>query len=805
MTTGSFGLAAMASPLPSIDWTLAELAGVWATDGQMIRCPLPGHDDRTPSFNLWDADEDGVPRRFGCFGCGRKGDVVDLVAELEGLSVDAAVARCAELYEQESGKAYERPKAPKQKAPKRDLAAVYEELREAEGDDERETLVALLRSKRIHGEEAEQYVHDQWGWTGVADGVVAVPHRNADGNLSGIKYRAGERKWSEDGSRPYELYGAWRDRGLERVVVCEGESDTVWAAWQLRDEAIDVFGLPSGASQQVRDEWLALLKDREVTIAFDSDDAGMKAAAKWVDVRSGTLVVRLPEDEDLLSCGIPVHEVLDRASVPRRYAGLVAIEDGIFVKAVKDGFAPIADFAFEPIRELLTEEGPAWEGRIIGDRELSLIRASDLHSASSLTKWANKNGRSWTGGTGPAVQGVFNYLASSSAYLPLERATTKAGKIGRSYVWPGGCIGPDSLRYIAPAYGDAKLDTRLKLETGPWDPRALKALETMNDPGVMATIIGWTVASLLRGANAPAPPLFVSGESGAGKTNLLSTLLKSLGYETETNLTTTTPYGVDCMINSTIGFPVWFDEYRGGAREDSMSRLRQMLRDAYYGQPSIKGGMTMQATELTEVSTWAGIVVSGEMSSYETSHRDRIVMIELDPAARNRAPYDFLQTRGVTAGLGRALLEFLVTWSIFEVRPTGGADLPDRFRDTLGFVMAGWDAWRHFRWKAGLRDEPVGPDLSLLSTGRREHEDPWLEALKACEGVPARNSGDEIVVQMNEGVRIIPSEVIVEAKRIGIELPARSNELVAWLKRRYDVVEIRVGTRRAKLARGMEL
>jgi hypothetical protein len=52
---------------------------------------------------------------------------------------------------------------------------------------------------------------------------------------------------------------------------------------------------------------------------------------------------------------------------------------------------------------------------------------------------------------------------------------------------------------------------------------------------------------------------------------------------------------------------------------------------------------------------------------------------------------------------------------------------------------------------------------------------------------------------------VIPSEVIVEAKRIGIELPARTNELVAWLKRRYTVEETRVATRRAKFVRGMVL
>jgi DNA primase len=41
---------------------------VWFT----ARCPLPDHEDKTPSFYLY------PPGRFHCYGCGRFGDVVDL-------------------------------------------------------------------------------------------------------------------------------------------------------------------------------------------------------------------------------------------------------------------------------------------------------------------------------------------------------------------------------------------------------------------------------------------------------------------------------------------------------------------------------------------------------------------------------------------------------------------------------------------------------------------------------------------------------------------------------------------------------
>ncbi len=36
------------------------------------RCPLPTHEDKTPSFYIY------PPGRYHCYGCGRNGDVVDL-------------------------------------------------------------------------------------------------------------------------------------------------------------------------------------------------------------------------------------------------------------------------------------------------------------------------------------------------------------------------------------------------------------------------------------------------------------------------------------------------------------------------------------------------------------------------------------------------------------------------------------------------------------------------------------------------------------------------------------------------------
>lgn len=800
----------LGAALPPLDWTLAELTGVWAEQGEMISCPLPGHDDSSPSFNMWDPDEDGVPQQYGCFGCGRRGRVIDLIMEVEGVDEAGAYTRAAELADKESSEQYERKKQPKpKKVPRRPLADTYRLILEAMDVREFAALHEFMKLKGLRGEALESYAQEEWGWASSGDWIT-MPHYALGKEMTGIKQRhkngEGKRRRNVEPSEFPALYGTWRDKRKPRVLLCEGETDTVWAAWSMRDsDDVDVLGLPSGAGQFVSREWLDVLKDREVVVAFDADDSGFKAAARWCDARPGTLVARLPEGEDLLSCGIPVAEVMDRATEPLSHSGMVDVTDGVFVRHTQQGDAPVGDFSFTPVRELITEEGPAWEGTISGRRDVSLIRASDLQTATSVTRWANKHGRSWTGSS-PAAQGVFNYLASHSAFLPLEMASTKAGKIGRSYVAPGVCIGADRIRYIAPGFGDAGLENKIRLEEAPWDPFALVMLERMNDQSTMAIILGWLCATLIRGMRAPAPPLFISGESGAGKTNLLATLLSSFGFSTETNLTTTTPFGVDSMVSSCVGFPVWFDEYRGGARVDSMERLRQLLRDAYYGQTSMKGGMKTQATELTEVTTWAGIVVSGEMSSYETSHRDRIVMLDLDPDKRGKDEYRWLQEKERTRGLGHALLTFLANRpaSLFKVEPLGSEDLPDRFRDTQGFVQAGWDAWLEFRWANGVQEDVKGPDFTLLSQSRKEHEDPWLEAIRACEGVYDRNNIG-IVEQREDGVVILPQEVVVEARRVGIELPARANELVQWLKRRYRVTDVRVGTRRAKFVEGMKL
>lgn len=53
-------------------------------------CPMPDHDDSSPSFGV--NQENNL---FHCFGCGNKGDIIKLVQKVEGLGFIEAIQRLA--------------------------------------------------------------------------------------------------------------------------------------------------------------------------------------------------------------------------------------------------------------------------------------------------------------------------------------------------------------------------------------------------------------------------------------------------------------------------------------------------------------------------------------------------------------------------------------------------------------------------------------------------------------------------------------------------------------------------------------
>jgi hypothetical protein len=285
----------------------------------MSSCPLPGHQDDTPSFNLWAEDEDGFPIRFGCFGCAVTGDVVDAIQFARGVGfLEACRVAVDELVPALAASSWapaERVAAPRSDpAIDADLRAVLDRI--AGCDD----LEAFLSSKYPDPGAILSYAYMAWGWGTFRTPAPTVyfPHRDWGRRFTGIRYRSIRKestRWTERGSRFPALYGAWRDQGRPAVLLCEGETDTVWAAFQLARDSRpwDVLGLAAGAAQKPPEDAVARLRGRRVLLAFDSDMAGRIATARWREALDETLVVPIPEGEDVLSCGIPIQTLIEGA------------------------------------------------------------------------------------------------------------------------------------------------------------------------------------------------------------------------------------------------------------------------------------------------------------------------------------------------------------------------------------------------------------------------------------------------------------------------------------------------------------
>jgi hypothetical protein len=87
------------TPLKDIGiFDVLESLAIYAPDNVKSRhrpqivCPLPDHDERSPSFTIYPEDN-----TWWCFGCGQGNDAIDLVQKMTGLDFRGAVDHLAEL------------------------------------------------------------------------------------------------------------------------------------------------------------------------------------------------------------------------------------------------------------------------------------------------------------------------------------------------------------------------------------------------------------------------------------------------------------------------------------------------------------------------------------------------------------------------------------------------------------------------------------------------------------------------------------------------------------------------------------
>jgi hypothetical protein len=169
------------------------------------RCPLPDHEDSTPSFTVWPATDS-----WWCFGCGRGSDIVDLYFYLHGCSEawEALVGLSLERGIELPGRSEAWHRATQRKTEYRDAA--HRVLGNVLKRRLYRTLVLpyidLIEDPEEHDRELErswQEWADWWGWPRLAEDLISGDE-DALGAIAATKAEVDSAvpAWAPTGGKP---------------------------------------------------------------------------------------------------------------------------------------------------------------------------------------------------------------------------------------------------------------------------------------------------------------------------------------------------------------------------------------------------------------------------------------------------------------------------------------------------------------------------------------------------------------------------------------------------------------------------
>ena len=263
----------------------------------------------------------------------------------------------------------------------------------------------------------------------------------------------------------------------------------------------------------------------------------------------------------------------------------------------------------------------------------------------------------------------------------MKTGVTATGLHGGTWVLPDETFGPDADKYaFVPSVFNVRPQYRLQRHGVGFEAfEAFEHVARLHTPEVITPILGWMAAAPLRSLCRQFPVLAVTGGSGWGKTTLIGTALESFGFivdgKCHLQLKGSTPLAVSAWGAASNAFPVWFDEYRSDvSRADTKDGSGSCSGDTWDGSSHARGGMSSDnLTRVTNVPACAPLIVTGEDAFTETSHLERMIVVNMPKDGRNVAALSALDSRDYgpplrqyLAGFGRAYLEWLSDYEFIQ-------------------------------------------------------------------------------------------------------------------------------------------
>jgi len=311
----------------------------------------------------------------------------------------------------------------------------------------------------------------------------------------------------------------------------------------------------------------------------------------------------------------------------------------------------------------------------------------------------------------------------------------------------------------------------------------------------MTVILGWMAAAPLRSLFSHFPPLLVTGASGNGKTTLVQMVLLVFGWNpTAWSAFGCTPHSVTGLAASSNAIPVWFDEFRADTPPLTRTAIEQVIRDAWDGAATIKGGSNRDnVIELTGHNICAPIIVTGEDSFSQTSHLERSVLINLPSAGRNAEALDRLfDIENDTGwllhpwqGFGRTYLEWLRDYIDAGMLPPV-PNLLDRPKQARAVPRFGYDLLETF---IAMHDPDVALppfDDSRITRDQIEalSESPFELAIEEAMNV-TDEQGKPICWKQDDGMTYLRTGAMdswIRKFRPDLKLPGGAPAIVSYVK-----------------------
>lgn len=158
---------------------------------------------------------------------------------------------------------------------------------------------------------------------------IVIPVKDENGTFSFNKYRrnpldTNTPKYLYDKGGEKTLYGAFKIKNEKKVLITEGEMDAL-VAWSANIPAVS----GTGGAGTFAEEWVELLRDKEVVVCFDNDEAGGNGMAKVLDLIPWAKLLFLPDRPGIKDISDYVTNGGDLQSLIETSVRLTCLEDVI--------------------------------------------------------------------------------------------------------------------------------------------------------------------------------------------------------------------------------------------------------------------------------------------------------------------------------------------------------------------------------------------------------------------------------------------------------------------------------------------